>query len=69
MEKKLLNLAQAGRIIGMTRGGVHDAVKRGALKADRHGPYPLVSEEDALHYKQHRPGVGRPKKILQQNQP
>jgi len=68
MEKKLLNMAQAGKLIGMTRGGVHDAVKRGALKADLHGPYPLVSEEDALHYKHNRPHVGRPRKNLQQNQ-
>lgn len=62
MAKKmnLLKIAQVAEILGMTRAGVHYAIKEGLIKAEHFGPYSLIREEEARRYKNNRPKKGRP---------
>ena len=60
--KELLNMSQAAREIGITRAGVLYAIKKGLLKAEKHGPYYLISQAEVERYKKNRPPVGRPPK-------
>jgi hypothetical protein len=57
-----LTLPQVGKLAGVCRQTVHQAVKNGTLLAVRFGPVWMVAREEALRWSHHRRGPGRPRK-------
>ena len=60
MENELLNFAQVGQLIGLTRARISAAVKAGLIVAETHGPVKLVRRREALRYQRERKPAGRP---------
>jgi len=59
---KYINTTEASAIIGITRKGVRELIRKGILKAERVGRDWLVDKKSVDKVKKNRPKVGRPRK-------